>query len=652
MTTRNPFAGDPGETPSPLESLLDASTGAGRHGAGEPANISTGARIKALIDPETDLVCCRLPQTHMGLAERWRVRFGADFRFCAEIGWFWWDGARWRMLSEEKEQLPAELTISLAMTVRAVRNEAALVAASGYPTEHLTDKQERELAAWAEAVGTTSRELYLSGDEDGARARWLEEREPMDIVLGKVLWSQKLAAWAKACESGGTIGSTFKWIKGFPDINVRPEQFDTDPLAINVANGTLRLVRKAERRSSAEVAEGKSEWRTGRWSVKLDAHDRGDLITKLAPVKYASRAKCPAYDAFMARVQPDETMRDFLHQWGGYSLTGDTGEHKLAFFYGEGRNGKGTWVEAIAAMAGDYAGSVGIESLLDSGTKRRGDQATPDMAALTGVRFLRVSEPQVGMKFNDGLLKQLTGGDPLKVRHLNKGFFEFFPDFKITLSGNVRPVVKDVSHGMWARLQLVPWEVVIPEEEIDRSLPETLRAEASGIFNRLIEGLLQWREGGLIVPEKVKEATRQYRDASDQLGRFLRDCCEVGGDARKVRAGATELWEVFEAWCAATGAAEWKRAGFVKAMEDRRFTRITSNGVWWEKVRLRPGVTLEAVKAGVWPGLEAAANGGKTPGPPAGSLSGSGADSSAGDPGKGAGSGFEGGENDDLPEWD
>lgn len=607
MTTRNPFArgADGPAPPARGESSGSGDVDPGIEGGeGEPAGALRGGRIRADIDPKSDLKCARLPLTDLGNAERWLIRFGDDFRFCPELGWFWWDSRRWQLLSEEKDTVPAELMETMAVTVRAIRNEAALVAASGYPAPYLSDKEMRELESWAEAHGATSREFYLRGDESGARAAWLQDLEPMDVVMGKSLWSHKVAAWAKSSEAGGMPGRMLKWIKGFRSIVVRPDAFDKDEMAINVLNGTLRLVRSAERRPSAEVAAGASEWRTGGWKIKRFPHSREDLITKLAPVRYAPNAKCPEYDAFIERVQPDEAMRRFLHQWGGYSLTGDTTEHKLAFFYGAGRNGKGTWVEAIAFMAGDYAGSIGIESLLDSGGQRRGDQATPDLAVLPGVRLLRVSEPQKGMSFNDGLLKQLTGGDPVKARHLNKGFFEFFPDFKLTISGNVRPGVKDVSHGMWARMQLVPWDVIIPEEEIDRSLPQMLKKEASGILNRMIAGLLDWRENGLIIPEQVKMATQAYRDSSDELGRFLSDLCEVSQDTVHVRAPSGELHKLYKAWAEVAGGGGWGPKGFKKAMEDKGFRSITSDGVKWLGVRIRPGVMLEDVERGIWPGRD------------------------------------------------
>jgi putative DNA primase/helicase len=294
-------------------------------------------------------------------------------------------------------------------------------------------------------------------------------------------------------------------------------------------------------------------------------------------------------------------MRRFLHQWGGLSLTGDISEHKLAFFHGGGRNGKGTWVEAMAAMAGDYAGSISIDSLTNTGQKRRGDQATPDLARLPGVRFLRVSEPDKGTTWNDGLIKQLCGGDPVDARHLNKGFFTFLPSFKPTISGNNKPKSKDLSHGFWSRMQLVPWDVTIPDDEIDRKLGDKLREEGSGILNRLLEGLLDWKANGLIVPEEVRAATRAYRNDSDDVGRFLGALCEVSDDHKNVRCGALELHKLYRAWAGHAGASEIGLKTFKAAMEDKGFTSIQSDGVKWLGVRPRAGVVLDNVERGVWP---------------------------------------------------
>lgn len=592
-----------GPTPPAEGSGASAPGGGSVDDAGGAGVHDRGGRIRAPIDPERDLLCCRLPLTDLGNAERWRVRYGADFRFCDVLGWFHWDGKRWKLLSEEKDRLPAPVMQSVFRTVRAIRNEASLVSASGYPPpEGLSDKELTRVEAWADAFGTAERETYLRGDEDGERLRWLEDLDPMDHIIGKTaLWSQKIAAWAKTSEGAGKLQSVAGLAKSFPDIAITPEQLDADRHAINVANGTLRFRRVKERRSSEEVKEGKSAWRMGGFEVVRHPHDRADLITKLAPVEYRKGKACPVYDEFMARVQPDETMRRFIHQWGGYSLTGDTGEQKLAFFYGSGRNGKGTWVELVAHIAGDYAGSIPIESFLDTGGKRRGDQATPDIARLPGVRLLRVSEPEKGSALNEGLIKQVTGGDPVDARHLNKGFFTFLPDFKMTISGNHKPKVKDTSDGIWRRMQLVPWAVQIPAEEVDRKLQEKLRAEASGVLNRLLDGLIDWLEHGLIEPEAVRLATRAYRDASDDLGRFLSDLCEVSADHDHVRVGSQDLHKLYLAWAEAAGGATMHIKGFKGAMEGKGFVQKPSDGMKWLGVRPRAGVVLDDVKQGVWP---------------------------------------------------
>lgn len=605
MTTGNILSGGtppPGGPPPPDDGSSDAS-GAGSGGrdhAGGAGGDDRG-RIRAAPDPDRDIECCRFPLTDLGNAERWRVRYGAQFRFCAEIGWFAWDARRWKLLSEEKDRLPAVVMQSVFRTVRAIRNEAALVAASGYPTDHLSEKELREVEGWAEAFVTTDRALYLAGDDDGSRQRWVEALEPMNIILGKgSLWSHKIAAWAKTSEGAGKLDSVARLAKAFPDVAIAPELLDAEPMAINVMNGTLRPERAREKRGSAEIEAGKSVWHMGAWKWKLHPHRPDDLITKLAPVKYSRHAKCAEYDAFMLRVQPDETMRRFIHQWGGYSLTGDTGEQKLAFFYGGGANGKGTWVELVAHVAGDYAGSIPIESFLDNGSKRRGDQATPDIARLPGVRLLRVSEPEKGSSLNEGLIKMVTGQDPVDARHLNKGFFTFLPDFKMTISGNHKPKVKDTSDGIWRRMQLVPWSVQIPKEERDRKLGETLRGEASGVLNRLLDGAIDWIAHGLIEPDEVRMATQAYRDASDDLGRFLSDLCEVSADKDHVRVGSKELHELYQAWAESAGGATMHIKGFKTAMEGKGFEQKQSDGMKWLGVQPRYGVTLEAVKAGTW----------------------------------------------------
>ena len=569
----DPTGGGSGLAPDGAAGPADLTRGAG----------ATGRKVVALrpqADDALDRACARFPMTDLGNAERFVHRHGQDFRFCAELGWFRWDGRRWLLLGEEPKQLPPEVMQAIFGTMRAIKNEAQLVRASG-------ERPETPHGLAGEALAAFDR----------------EHAAKMDFVVDfkrnvPVMYSDKLAEWARSSEAAGKIAAAGALAKSMGALVARVDDFDRERMAINVLNGTLRLERARRKRPTAEVEAGKSEWHTP-WVLKLHPHDRADFITKLADVEYREGARSPVYEDFLAVVQPKPEMRRFLAQWGGLSLTGFTGEQKLAFFYGGGSNGKGTWVETIARIAGDYAGTVKIQSLLDQG-KKSGDQATPAIAKLPGVRFLRVSEPSKGAVLDEGLVKELTGEDPVDARHLNKGFFTFFPDFKITISGNNKPVIKDTSDGIWRRMQLVPWEADIPAPMRDKALKDKLLAERDGIFAWLMRGLIDWKKHGLIEPEDVRLATSEYRDDSDTIGRFLRQTCEVGEDtrARPMRVRKGDLFELYQAWCHQTGAYEMAERAFAKEIAGKRFKDKHSNGSWW--IGLQPAVTLDDVKDGVW----------------------------------------------------
>lgn len=548
-------------------------------GAGAEAGRKVVA-LRPIADDAMDRACARFPMTDLGNAERFVHRYGRDFRFCAELGWFRWDGRRWLLLGEEPKQLPPEVMQALFSTMRAIKNEAQLVRATG-------ERPDTPPGLAGEALAAFER----------------EHAGKMDFVVDykrnvPVMYSDKIAEWARSSEAAGKIAAAGALAKSMTALVARVEDFDRERMAINVLNGTLRLEQVRRKRSAEEREAGKSTWHMV-WDLVLHPHDRDDFITKLADVEYRKGARSPVYEEFLSVVQPKPEMRRFLAQWGGLSMTGFTGEQKLAFFYGGGSNGKGTWVETIARIAGDYAGTVKIQSLLDQG-KKSGDQATPAIAKLPGVRFLRVSEPSKGAVLDEGLVKELTGEDPVDARHLNKGFFTFFPDFKITISGNNKPVIKDTSDGIWRRMQLVPWEANIPAHQRDKSLKDKLLAERAGIFSWLMRGLLDWKRNGLIEPDDVRLATSEYRDDSDTIGRFLRQTCEVGEDtrARPVRVRKGDLFELYQAWCHQTGAYEMAERAFAKEIAAKRFRDKHSNGAWW--VGLQPVVTLDDVKDGYW----------------------------------------------------
>ena len=96
---------------------------------------------------------------------------------------------------------------------------------------------------------------------------------------------------------------------------------------------------------------------------------------------------------------------------------------------GEGSNGKSVLIDLMNRIMGDYAGGLPVQMI----TKKRGaaEAANPAMAQTKGKRLIVMSEPEIGEEINTGLMKELTGGDRIKARHLFKECFEFIPHFKL-----------------------------------------------------------------------------------------------------------------------------------------------------------------------------------------------------------------------------
>lgn len=285
---------------------------------------------------------------------------------------------------------------------------------------------------------------------------------------------------------------------------VRITEFDADPYIFNCQNCTLDLK-----------------------DFTMHAHKPEDFLSKISNVNFDKDAKCERWESFVKEVMQDdiETAK-YLQKSLGYALTGDTSEECFFILYGATtRNGKGTSMETIIHLLGDYGKTAQPESIAQKQTSNSGSP-TEDIARLKGARFVNMSEPDKGLRLNSALVKQLTGGDTVTARFLHQNSFEYRPEYKLFINTNHLPKVGDDSVFSSGRVKLIPFERHFEENEQDKGLkvffknPENI----SGIFNWCVEGLKLMRDEGLQSPPKVIEATKQYREDSDTVGLFVKEC--------------------------------------------------------------------------------------------------------------------------------
>jgi DNA primase len=499
-----------------------------------------------------DMKCAGFPRTDMGNAERWHARFGQDYLYTTAKGWLGWDGRRYRVLNQEKDSTPSEVMASVFAAVRSIQDEAHFVRDTGWPeNEDLTEKQ---LLALAKA-----------GEDDPRQPMGMDELVRSGRTPERL--SSKLSAWALTSEASGRLGCIANLAKRW--VTVEITEFDTDSMLLNCLNGTLRFYPPQH----GEPAR-----------VELRPHNREDRLTKLAACDYDPDAPAPLFQATVKWAQPDRARRRYLRQWLGYNLTGDMGEQIFQIWYGPlAANGKSTVGNACREAIGDYGDTINVESFLDEGQKKRGDQATPDLVRLPGVRFLTAGEPPQGAKINEALINSVTGGDPMNVRDNFRSFFRFEPIFKFTLWCNDLPSIPKGTAGIWRRVKVIPWEQHKAEHERDRDLPKKLRGEYAGILAWMVRGLLDWADNGFIEPESVQLASADYKHDSDPLSNFLRLCTNPDAEAR---VQSSTLYETYQAWCKAVGEYEWKQKGFSQALKAKGLLNKASNGMHWLGIRL------------------------------------------------------------------
>lgn len=288
-------------------------------------------------------------------------------------------------------------------------------------------------------------------------------------------------------------------LEGIP---VLPDQMDAYQEYLNCQNGIVNL-------------------RNG----ELMPHVPEFMMSKICLSEYDVSDKKPVrWLKFLDEVcNGDRDLVRYLQKCVGYSLTGSTREQCAFFLYGIGNNGKSTFLETLSDMLGGYASNAQPDTLM---TKRNdmGGGANSDIARLKSARFVTTEEPSEGVRLNEGLVKQLTGGGKVTCRFLFGDEFEYEPEFKIWIATNHKPVIRGTDVGIWRRIRLIPFEVNIPKDKVDKNLKYKLREEMPQILHWAVQGYMLYTKEGLEMPERVKKATDEYKSEMDLLQTFADSC--------------------------------------------------------------------------------------------------------------------------------
>ena len=368
--------------------------------------------------------------------------------------------------------------------------------------------------------------------------------------------------WAMASESSQRIDAMIKTAR--PYLTKSHRIFDTHRHLLTVGNGVVNL-------------------RNG----SLVPHDASLYITKMVDTPYDERAECPKWLAFLDRIfDSNADLIAFMHRAIGYTLTGSTDEHCLFFLYGTGANGKSTFLEVLRMVMGDYYVTTSIEALLASDVS---GGATPYVAAMAGMRMAMASEMPEGRRFNESLVKDITGGGAITARHLYGEPFEFDASHTMWISGNHKPRITGTDEGIWRRIRLVPFDVTIPEHERRpmQEILEEFRAELPGILRWVVQGAVAWYDWGLPKSDTVDRATMQYRGDEDIVARFIAEECIIGRDVQVLKHHLFDAWQRWTERESEKAANGWSQRRFTEQIVRKGVALGGQGRMFYQKIALR-----------------------------------------------------------------
>jgi len=379
------------------------------------------------------------PLTDCGNAERLVDQHGDSIRFCRATGhWFLWKGCQWSADDGAAVQLAKK-------TIRAMQHE---------------------------------RKQILSNSES--------QSDDWEILRRR---ADALEKWATRSEGAPRIIAMLRMAESDPRLSVEPEDFDKNPLVLNLRNGSIDL-------NSGLFREHRSK----------------ELLTKLAGADYEANTQCPRWTKFLEEVfEPHPDVVPFLQRAVGYTLTSETREECVFVLAGSGRNGKSTFIGILHRILGQYGGVAEMDTFLAA----HGSALREDIADMRGRRFVSAQEPMLDGRFAEGTLKWVSGGDRLRARRLYEHAQEFQPSHKLWLAVNRLPTLRFDDVAAWSRLRVIPFDVSFAKRA-NRELKDELQSELSGILRWAVRGCLLWQRDGLGSIESVDKATEMWRKRGRQ----------------------------------------------------------------------------------------------------------------------------------------
>tara|TARA_B100001059_G_scaffold156566_1_gene156092 strand:+ start:1014 stop:3806 length:2793 start_codon:yes stop_codon:yes gene_type:complete len=290
---------------------------------------------------------------------------------------------------------------------------------------------------------------------------------------------------------------------------------------------------------------------------------------------------------FIKQLFPVEELRKYMWEHLASTLLGVNKNQTFNIYTGSGSNGKSALVDLMRLVLGDYQGTAPV-TIITCGRNKSGGTNT-ELVQLKGMRYAVMQEPSKGDRINDGMLKEITGGDIISARGLyQSNMTNYIPQFKLVVCTNNLFDIKSNDDGTWRRIRVVEFMSKFTDNPVDndpdkpyqfkknKSLNENFKKWAPVLLSMLVE-IAYKTEGNVTDYDIVMQASNQYRDDQDYLTEFVKENIVVS-DGDRIKKG--ELCEQYKQWFEQQFGKRASNTKELYAFMDKRFGKFRHKRGW------------------------------------------------------------------------
>ena len=297
------------------------------------------------------------------------------------------------------------------------------------------------------------------------------------------------------------------------------QKLDNNPNLLCFSNGIIDFKTKEFRHGKPEDYLSKC---TNIPFVPLDAVKQKGIIDEIKE--------------FMCKLFPSQELHDYMWDFLASTLIGNNTSQTFNMFIGIGANGKSVLITLMEHVLGEYKGDVPLTLLTQQRTKIGG--LSPELVQLKGTRFAVMQEPSKGDKINEGIMKQVTGGDPIQARApYMPQMVNYVPQFKLVVCSNTFMEICSQDHGTRRRIRVVDFESLFTENpvqgdpdkpyqfKLDKKIKDKFEIWKTVFAAMLVEHAYK-TNGNVNDCARVMSSSNSYLDRQDYLAEFMSEMIE------------------------------------------------------------------------------------------------------------------------------